>query len=120
MGWYLLEGDEHLNLSEELREKVKQTRLKSRSKHKSYDEDEYEWAVYWCECFGPNLDEDALYGHSFVSLAQRWRPRPQSCWSVPITGPHTAEPTEDYPLGYQYWNSLAEFLESVGCSREQD
>lgn len=112
MGWYPLYDNEHLNFPEELREKVIKARLKSRSKHKDYDDDEYVWAIYWCEAIGPRGNK------SFPSLAQRWKYRLQTNWQVDIEGPHVAKNDPMVMDGATYWKTIDECLSHFGLTRE--
>lgn len=109
MGWYPLIDDEHLSFPEELREKVIQTRLKSRSKFKNRPEEEFEWAIFFCEEIGYSGGNKAL-----CFLGQRWRLRRQSNWQVEIVGPHVYK-HKRYPNDQiEFWKTITEMLKHHG------
>lgn len=110
MGYYQLGENEHLAFPSELREAVIRKRLKSRSKHKNHDEDEYFWAIYYCEYIGG-------YRMTFPSLCQVYKFRPQSEWSESIEGPHERVSPENKSAGkIDYWKSIRECIESFGLT----
>lgn len=114
MGYYVLEDDEHLAFPEELRNEVIKARQKSRSKHKAHPEDEYVWAVYYCEYFSGGGGSIA-----FPSLTQAWKFREQSNWSAPIEGPHRKKP-RGWDKETDYWKNIKECIEAFGLKFDKN
>ena len=114
MGYYHLRENEHLAFPQELRDAVIKARLKSRSKHKDYDDDQYVWVVYYSEYVGNRK-------MAFPSLCQYYKFRAQSEWSADIEGPHKKVAPWNKDLGeVDYWKTIRECVESFGLKFDEN
>lgn len=130
MGYYQLGENEHLAFPSELREAVIRKRLKSRSKHKDHDEDEYEWGIDYCigyrtqpcnvfnlmaglpqvHCTGPQK------GQIGAALRLNWKFNSISSWAVGIPGPNGTNDIDDCFEG----PGLSNLLKHYGIAEELD
>lgn len=108
MGYYHLKENEHLAFPKKLCVAVARKRLKSRSKHKNYGEDQYIWILYYCEYEGAGR-------MVFPSLCQYYKFRPQSEWGENIEGLHEKILSHGKSTTkIDFWKSIRECVESFG------